>query len=149
MWTELLLFCVFLFSLLYWYVTKHFGYFSKHGVPEEPGSFPFGSQNAWRTYTKGQSFLKFFDESNEKYKNEKIYGLYHFGQRNLVVTDLELAKQIAIKDADHFVDRISFGVNFKDADTEIDKMFALFLTNMTGEQWKKVKNGSPPPEHNH
>merc|ERR1711936_655134 len=129
----------FLFLAVYWYVTKHFGYFAKHGISEEAGTFPFGSNAAWECWLKGKSFLKFFDDSNEKYKEEKIYGLYHFGQRNLVVTDLELAKQIAIKDADHFVDRISFGVNFKDADTEIDKMFALFLTNMTGEQWKKMR----------
>ena len=136
---ELLLFIALVFTALYRYVTKHFGYFSKHGVPEERGTFPFGSETAWKTYTKGQSFLKFFDESNRKYKNEKMYGVYHFGQRTLVVTDLELAKRIAIKDADHFVDRVSFGLNFKDAVTETDKMFALFLTNMTGEEWKKVR----------
>ena len=31
--------------------------------------------------------------------------MYTFGQRNLVVTDVELGKLITIRDADHFVDR--------------------------------------------
>ena len=31
--------------------------------------------------------------------------MYSFGQRNLVVTDVELGKLITIRDADHFVDR--------------------------------------------
>ena len=31
--------------------------------------------------------------------------MYTFGQRNLVVTDVELGKLITIRDADYFVDR--------------------------------------------
>ena len=31
--------------------------------------------------------------------------MYTFGQRNLVVTDVEIGKLITIKDADYFVDR--------------------------------------------
>ena len=87
---------------------------------------------------KGKSFLKVFDESSKKYKNEKMHGMYSLGQRNLVVTDIELGKQILIKDADHFTDRMTIGTLYKDSTAEVEKIFSLMLTNMTGDEWKKV-----------
>ena len=145
MWTEIGLTLLALFLGLYWYVTKNFGYFAKHGVPEEPGSFPFGSSSAWACWTKGESFLKIFDEGVRKHKNEKMHGMYSLGQRNLVITDIDLAKQILIKDADHFTDRMTIGTLYKDSTAEVEKIFSLMLTNMTGEEWKKVET----TPHNH
>merc|ERR1711953_398411 len=139
MWVELLLVILSLLLAVYWYVTKHFGYFTKHGISEEAGTFPFGSNAAWECWLKGKSFLKFFDDSNEKYKEEKMYGVYHFGQRNLVVTDLELAKLMLVKDADHFTESFAVGTEYKDAHGEIEKLFSLMLTNMKGDEWKKMR----------
>ena len=140
MWVEVLLIVLVLFLCLYWYVTKHFGYFKNHGIKEEPGTFPFGSPAAWDCWLKGKSFLKFFDDSDAKYRaeKEKLYGVYHFGQRNLVVTDIELAKLILVKDADHFTESFAIGADYRDAQGEIEKLFSLFLTNMKGDQWRKV-----------
>ena len=138
MLTEILLALLAVLLVLYWYITKNFKYFANHGIAEEPGSFPFGSDAAWKCWTKGASFLKFFDESCKKHKNERMHGAYHFSQRNLVVTDIELAKLILIKDADHFTDRMVIGTLYKDSTSEIEKIFSLMLTNMTGEEWKKV-----------
>ena len=76
--------------------------------------------------------------------------MYTFGQRNLVVTDVELGKLITIRDADHFVDRSDnsmttenkwitifrtpFGIPYTELKDELDKIFAMFLSNMTGNQ---------------
>ena len=117
---------------------KNFGYFKKHGIAEEPGSFPFGSEGSWRCWMKGESFLKFFELGCKRHKNERMHGVYSLGQRNLVITDIELAKQVVIKDADHFTDRMTIGTAYRDSTTEIEKIFSLMLTNMTGEDWKKV-----------
>ena len=68
----------------------------------------------------------------------KLYGVYHFGQRNLVVTDIDLAKLILVKDADHFTESFAVGTDYKDAHGEIDKLFSLLLTNMKGDDWRKV-----------
>jgi len=73
----------------------------------------------------------------KKFPNEKIFGCYNFGQRNIVINDLELAKRILIKDADHFTDRPA--VDTEGATKESDKIFGLFLTNLKGEQWKKMR----------
>ena len=79
--------------------------------------------------------------------------MYSFGQRNLVVTDVELGKLITIRDADHFVDRsdvkllsslfryqlkkkifrVPFGVHYSELKDETDKIFGMFLSNMTGK----------------
>ena len=68
-----------------------------------------------------------------------MYGVYHFGQRNLVVTDMELAKLMLVKDADHFTESFAVGTEYKDAHGEIEKLFSLMLNNMKGEEWKKVR----------
>jgi len=51
---------------------------------------------------------------------------------------------IAIKDADYFVDRITFGLKYTESKTEVEKVFGLFLTNLTGEAWKKMRNLATP-----
>ena len=49
------------------------------------------------------SFLN--QDHRGQFTNERYWGMYTFGQRNLVVTDVELGKLITIRDADYFVDR--------------------------------------------
>ena len=142
MWFEILLLLLLIFAYIYWFVTKNFGYFKKLGIPEDPGTFPFGSDNSWKAWTGKMSGLKTYE--NEKFKDEKYYGFYLFGQRQFVVKDLEIGKLIAIKDAEYFIDRITFGQSHKDSKEEVDKLFGLFLTNMGGESWKKMRTLSSP-----
>ena len=142
MLVEILLFLLLIFLGVYWYVTKHFGYFKKMGVPEAPGTFPFGSDISWKVWTGKESAMKFFEV--EEFKDEKFYGMYSFGQRNLIIQDVELAKMIAIKDADHFVDRFPIGLKYNEVDNEIDKLFGLMITNITGDAWKKMRAMTSP-----
>ena len=48
------------------------------------------------------------DPNGGKFEGEKFFGMYSFGQRNLIVRDIDLAKRIAIKDAEYFIDRYFF-----------------------------------------
>ena len=43
MWLELLALLLGLFGLFYWYMTKDYDHFKKHGIPQDDGKFPFGS----------------------------------------------------------------------------------------------------------
>ena len=90
------------------------------------------------------SGIKIYDHMDEEFRDKKFYGFYLFGQRQFVVKDLEMGKLIAIKDAEYFIDRITFGLNHKDSKEEVDKLFGLFLTNMSGESWKKMRTLSSP-----
>ena len=112
-------------------------YFKAHRLAESPGSFPFGSEHMWQMMTRKISAIGCFIELIKKFPDDKLFGVYNFGQRNIVVNDMELAKRILIKDADHFNDRPA--VDTEGATKEGDKIFALFLTNLKGEQWKKVR----------
>jgi len=122
---------------LYFWITKNFGYFKANGLPEAPGTFPFGSEHMWGLMLRKTSVLAQFDDLNKKFMDEKCYGIYNFRRRDIVVKDLELAKRILIKDADHFIDRPK--VNVDDSKIEGDKVFNYFLTQLEGEQWKKVR----------
>ena len=144
MWFEILLLLLCIFAYIYWFVTKNFGFFKKLGVEEKPGSFPFGSDASWKAWTGKMSGIKLYDEMDGEFKDKKYYGFYLFGQRQFVVKDLEIGKLIAIKDAEYFIDRITFGLSHKESKEEVDKLFGLFLTNMSGESWKKMRTLSSP-----
>ena len=144
MLVEILLFLVLAFTLLYWYVTKQFGYFKKRGVPEDSASFPFGSEVSWKVWTGKESGLKSQSDINGKFTNERFWGMYTFGKPILVINDVELGKQILVKDADHFVDRMPIGLSYADSRCEADKIFAMFLSNMSGDGWKRMRNMATP-----
>jgi cytochrome P450 family 9 len=136
MLVEILLLLLTSFLGVYFYITKNYGYFKAKGLAEAPGSFPFGSEHMWKLMTRKISAISMFDEMIKQFPEDNIFGVYAFGMRDLVVKDLELAKRILIKDADHFMDRPA--IDTEGATKESDKIFALFLTNLKGEQWKKV-----------
>lgn len=140
MLVEILLLLLTIFLVLYFWITKHYGYFKKKGLAEAPGTFPFGSEHMWQMMTRKISALGGFKMIIEKFPDDKLFGVYHFGQRNIVVKDLELAKMILIKDADHFIDRPA--IDTEGSVKEGDKIFAYFLTNLKGEEWKKVNNNN-------
>ena len=136
MFIEIFLFLFTIFLGVYYWITRHFGYYKKNGLAEAPGSFPFGSEHMRLMMTRKIPAVEGLRYLVKMLPNEKIFGCYNFGQRNIVVNDLELAKRILIKDADHFTDRPA--VDTEGATKESDKIFGLFLTNLKGEQWKKV-----------
>ena len=53
---------------------------------------------------------------------------------------MNLCKQITMKDSDHFVDRWTLGVKYTEAKEEVEKLFGLFLFNLTGDTWKKMRS---------
>ena len=135
---EIGLFLLTVFLGVYYWITKNFGYFKENGLPEAPGTFPFGSEHMWDLMLRKTNFLEQFDVLVEKFKDVKCFGIYNFGQRDVVVKDLELAKMVLIKDADHFIDRPA--INLDGSKVESDKIVNYFLTQLKGEQWKKVTN---------
>ena len=135
---EIGLFLLTVFLGVYYWITKNFGYFKENGLPEAPGTFPFGSEHMWDLMLRKTSFLKQFDGLVKKFKDEKCFGIYNFRQRDVVVKDLELAKMVLIKDADHFIDRPI--INLDGSKIESDKIVNYFLTQLKGDQWKKVNN---------
>ena len=86
--------------------------------------------------TGKMAFTTTTDHISKEYPHDKIVGTYGpFGGAQLVVRDLELAKNIMIKDFDHFVDRRKIAVSRKS-----NKYFMDMLTVLEGEKWKTMRN---------
>ena len=137
MFVEILLLIVTLCLGVYYYITKHYGYFKKNGLNEAPGSFPFGSEHMWQLMSRKISAVGCFENLITQFPDDKLFGVYQFGQRNIVVKDLELAKKILIKDADYFTDKPV--MDMEGARKESDKIVGMFLTNLKGDEWKKMR----------
>ncbi len=59
----------------------------------------------------------------------------------LVVNDLEMARNVLIKDFDYFMDRRTFAM---DHTSESNKIASNMLTMITGEKWRKVRSMMSP-----
>ena len=76
-------------------------YFRNLGIAEDPGSFPMGSSITSRTLSQKVSFVMASDELYWKFRDKPFVGFYGVlgSSPGLVINDLELAKQILIKDS--------------------------------------------------
>lgn len=134
---EILLLLLLLLFWAYYEVTKQFDYFKKKCVPFAKPSFPFGSQNMKKVVLQQNTFNKDVSElADNEFKGVKIFGYFAFGQPTWVINDEELAKQILIKDFDHFVDRRALQDDFS---TKANAIVSSFLTNLKGDKWKAMR----------
>lgn len=96
--------------LLYLYFKIQFKFWSELGVRHPKPSFPFG--NSWEMFNRtsmGQFFKNYYDQ----FKDERIVGLWIFYRPILLVRDIELIKNIFVKDFGVFQDR-GYYVNERD-----------------------------------
>ena len=115
--------------------------FRKHGTPEVPSSFPFGSAESTKVVTGKLNFMEIGNSIYDQYKQLPVVGFINFGAPTLVINDLDLAKQILVKDFDHFVDRRTFDLN---NDVLVNKYVSNMLIAMTGDKWKYTRNTLSP-----
>ena len=73
---------------------------------------------------------------NFRTKDKKVVGYFQFSDPTLVINDLDLAKQMFIKDFDHFADRREF----KGGHEYLDNMMIFY----EGEQWKEMRSIMSP-----
>ena len=141
MWFYLLLFIVALFAYFYKFMTKEYGYFKSQGFAESPASFPIGSAPLWGLFTGKENFFTALTTLYYDFKSQPIFGYYFFGKGVAIVRDLDLAKQIMIKDFDYFMDRRPIETN---QDNYSNKVFSEMLTALEGDKWKSVRGMLSP-----
>jgi len=108
------------------------------GVEEDTGYFPLGSQSMWDISMGKSAFNNLFDEGYSRFQDKKMYGSYGvMGLPQLVIQDMDLIKDVLIKDFDHFVDRRE--IDFGDS-----KYLTNMLTVLVGEQWKTMRTMLSP-----
>ncbi|KAG5669766.1 hypothetical protein PVAND_000060 [Polypedilum vanderplanki] len=122
-------------SLIYFYFHKKFSYFEKRGIPHQKPKFPMGNLQGL-----GSKFT-FFDIIHDIYKKFKdkdvIVGLYSVVTPIYLITDIELAKNILIRDFNFFINRRGY-VN------EEDEPLTAHLFNLMDDKWKFLRNKLSP-----
>lgn len=97
--------------LTYVYLTsaRKLGELEAMGLVVDPGSFPLGSEPIWSALVKGVPFSRAFEKQWDKYGSDgksRMYGYYMFlGKQVIVLNDMDLIKDVLIKDIEHFLDR--------------------------------------------
>ncbi|XP_033107045.1 cytochrome P450 3A24-like [Anneissia japonica] len=117
---------VFAFLMLYIYSTTwKFSYWKKRGVPS-PKPVPLLG-NTLQVLKNG------FHQQVDAWMKElgPIFGLYAFGT-TLIVGDVDVLRQILIKDFDHFRNHRQLGVEVKP--------FSKGVVRLTDDHWKNVRN---------
>lgn len=138
MWMTIALILVGGFTVLYLRAWKKFRYFSGLGIPEEPAYFPFGSRAQLKLLTGRIGFNDLLNEIYFNNNDRKMVGHYGImGDKSLLLRDMDLIKDVLIKDFDHFVDR-------RDVDFSNNKYLANMLTLLKGDKWKSMRSMSSP-----
>ncbi|XP_037292329.1 cytochrome P450 6B2-like isoform X1 [Manduca sexta] len=118
---------------LYAYFTRTFNYWkSKNVVGPKPVAF-FGNlkESALRRKNIGVVFQEFY----EQFPNEKVVGMYRMTTPCLLLRDLDIIKQIMIKDFDVFIDR---GIEFS------KEGLGANLFHADGDTWRSLRNRFTP-----
>lgn len=135
-------FLVFLSSLIglavagvYLFLKKKFSYFDEKGIPYlPPESWIFGNMTGvGRSIHMIDMLQKIYDHTKGK---DVIAGFYAMHNPGLLITDLDLIKQITVKDFGSFTDR---GMYVSDDEPLTGHLFAI-----GGEKWKFIRNRLSP-----
>ena len=123
------------FLVLYLYFKRKCTYFTKIGIPHQPGTFPLGSDVIWKMFSGKLSFANLQETIYKEFPGVKVAGYYGiFGSPTFVICDFELIKRVLIKDFDHFVDRRHLKVN-----PDANKYMAHMLTVQYGDEWRQTR----------
>lgn len=130
--TYALIVFIFGFVLFYLYVQRRFKYWKGKNVPQAEPKFPMGNcQGMGSTTSIGLIVSRLY----KKYKNEKFVGMYLFWNPVLVVNDLNLIKNILVKDFNHFHDR---GITI---DTDLEPLGGkIFIFPLMMRAQTKIEN---------
>ena len=123
--------------LIYVFFKYQFQYFKRLNIFYIKPYFPFGNLNEF--YVNRRCIIHLFDKwfkETEKY-NLKAFGVFNLFQPFLVLKDLDLVKQVLIKDFSSFHDRgWRLDLNFEP--------LAGNLFILEGEKWRSIKNKLSP-----
>lgn len=122
------LLCVVGFLLWYvYYMSSNHGLFKKLGVAT-PFAWPVMGTMMQEMGKEG--LFNYHKRMYEKYKKDKVYGLYRANAPTMIICDLDMIREICVKQFHNFVNRNTF---------DLDGPIGHALTELKGDHWKDVR----------
>jgi cytochrome P450 family 6 len=136
-----LTFCLFsviavIFFGLYFYVNRNFKFWQKLGIPYvKPTPFVGNLMDCVLLKKNiGEQLQRIYNEHSDK----PYVGIFSFDKPSLLIRDLELVKNILVKDFQNFMDRtFSF-------DDKIDPIFSKNIFVLDGQLWRHIRTNLTP-----
>lgn len=125
--------------LLYLIYKKYFkplNYWKQRGIPHKK-PLPFIGNNLEEILGR-MSFIDGIIKMHTDFINEKYNGYFQFMEPVLVVRDLELIRQITVKDFDHFMDHMT------NLSNPSDTLLSNSLFMLKGQKWKDMRSTLSP-----
>ncbi|XP_069699332.1 cytochrome P450 6j1-like [Periplaneta americana] len=123
-------------AAIYFYVTRKFNFWKNHRVAYvKPVPF-FGSLKdlVLQKVSIGTYLKQVYDD----HKGEPYVGIFSFDKPAVVVCDLDLIKNVLVKDASNFSDRVAA------MDEGLDPLGARNLFVVNGDRWKHMRTHLSP-----
>ena len=138
MWIEISLGAVVLCALFYFYMTKKFDYWTKRGVYQLKPSFPYGTMKGM--FAQKEHLNDIMLKEAKDTKGLPFYGAYFMRAPMLFLTDVDMIKQITIKDFEYFVNTVPSNFQAVKKTNQIaDKILTEQLTAAEGDRWKSIR----------
>ncbi|XP_028141060.1 cytochrome P450 9e2 [Diabrotica virgifera virgifera] len=128
---QLILVAVVIGVLFYYYGVKPLSYWKERGVKQTNPWWLCGDN--WGVVLQRQSFPDLVLKGYKTAPEARYSGMYQFTLPTLVITDIDLIKQLGVKDFDYFMDHRSF------IPEKADPLWGKNLFALTGQRWKEMR----------
>jgi cytochrome P450 family 6 len=121
---------------LYFYFTRNFTFWHKLGIPYVKPTPFVGSlkECVLLKTTIGNQLQRIYNEHSDK----PYVGIFSFDKPSLLIRDLDLVKNILVKDFQTFMDHI---ISFEE---KFDPLFANCLPILKGQHWRHLRTNLTP-----
>jgi len=125
-----------IFTVLYLYFTRNFKFWQKLGIPYvKPTPFVGNFKEcAFQKVSIGKHLQQIYEEHSDK----PYVGIFSFDKPILLIRDLELVKNILVKDFKIFIDRSM------STDEKLDSLFSKLLFVVKGQRWRHLRTNLTP-----
>ena len=125
-----------IFIALYLYFTRNFKFWQKLGIPYAKPT-PFVGNLKESVFQK-VNIGKHLQHIYEQHSDKPYVGIFSFDKPILLIRDVELVKNILVKDFQNFTDRIIF------IDEKLDLLCSRSLFVMKGQTWRHWRTNLTP-----
>jgi cytochrome P450 family 6 len=125
-----------IFICLYFYFTRNFNFWHKLGIPYvKPTPFVGNLKECvLMKTTTGEHLQRIYNE----HKDKPYVGIFSFDKPSLLIRDLELLKNILVKDSQNFMDRMM------SSEGNFDPLFTNSLPVLKGQLWRHLRTNLTP-----